>query len=192
MNRRSRRTTVTSLITCTFVAGSLAALAPAASAAPGIGTCTVKPADNGLSLTISGSGWAPDDMPLKIDGGEGVSPLEGVQPDGSFSVKRFQKSTDFTILPAKGGFKNCTVVKADKEANSDAIKKARVDGFNAGVKAGKAAAQENCQSNTHKKPDKHPSFTAQDQAVEDAFDKAFLAGSTSAFNKFCRTGGGNR
>lgn len=119
MNRRSRRTTVTSLIACSLLLGGGAALTPPATAAPAIGTCTVKPADNGLSVTISGSGWMPEDMPLEIDSGEGVAPLENVQPDGSFSVIRFQKSTDVTILPAQGGFKNCTVVKADKEANTD-------------------------------------------------------------------------
>ncbi|MFG2983679.1 hypothetical protein ACGFYQ_20930 [Streptomyces sp. NPDC048258] len=187
MNRRSRRTTVTSLIACSFLAGSMAALAPAATAVPAIGTCTVKPADNGLSITISGSGWTPEDMPLKIDGGEGVGELEGVQPDGSFSVVRFQKSTDFTILPASGGFKNCTVLKGDKETDRDAVRKARADGFKEGAKAGKAAAEENC-DNSKPKPHKRPGLTAQDQAVEDAFQQGFIAGAQSAFDKFCRTG----
>ncbi|MCX4694943.1 hypothetical protein [Streptomyces sp. NBC_01408] len=186
MNRRSRRTTVTSLLACSLLAGGGAALAPTATAAPAIGTCTVKPADNGLSITISGSGWAPTDMPLNIDGGEGVSPLENVQPDGSFSVVRFQKSTDFTILPASGGFKNCTVAKADKQANKDEIRKARNDGFRDGVKAGRAAAQEDC-GNEKPKPKKHPRLT-QEQAVEAAYGEGFIAGATSAFDKFCRTG----
>ncbi|MCY0947587.1 hypothetical protein [Streptomyces antarcticus] len=186
MNRHSRRTTVTSLVACSFFAGSLVALAPAATAAPAIGTCTVKTADNGLSITISGSGWDPK-VGLKIDGGEGVDTLP-VKPDGTFSLVRFQKSTDFTVLPDTGGFRNCQVLKADsaqKETDKNAIRKARQQGFNEGVKAGKQAAQEDCDSKP--KPHKKPGLTAQDAAVEAAFAQGFLAGAQSAFAKFCRT-----
>ncbi|WP_411102690.1 hypothetical protein [Streptomyces sp. cmx-4-9] len=111
MNRRSRRTAVVALLACSVLASGGAALAPAAASVPAAasGSCTVRPADNGLSVTVSGSGWAPEDLPLKIDGGGGVAQLENVAPDGSFTVVRLRKSTDFAILPATGGATHCTV-----------------------------------------------------------------------------------
>ncbi|UQW99879.1 hypothetical protein [Streptomyces sp. RerS4] len=193
--RHARRTVVSSLIAASFLSGGLAALSPAATAAaptvvPAIGTCTVTPAADGLSITITGSGWKPNEA-LSLNDGESTFPLS-VDADGNFMLKRFQKNTDFTVLPDSGGFKNCMVAKADKsqtQKDKEAIRKARQDGFNAGVKAGKAAAQENCDAAKPKPPKKHPGLTAQDEAVEKAFNDGFLAGATSAFNKFCRTGG---
>ncbi|MFJ6795300.1 hypothetical protein [Streptomyces sp. NPDC091268] len=193
MNRRTRRirrSGVTTLIAFSVLAGGSAALAStAAAAAPAVGTCTVKPADDGLSITISGSGWDPQ-VPLKIDGGEGLDSV-AVSPEGTFSLKRFQKNTDFVILPqAENGpaFVPCKVLKADKQENSDKIRKARNDGFREGVKAGKAAAQENCKSDKPKPHRHHQGLTAEDAAVEEAFNQGFLAGATSAFDKFCHTG----
>lgn len=184
MNRHCRRTTVTSLVACSFFAGSLVALAPAAASAPATGSCTVKPADNGLSVTVTGSGWDPE-AGLKIDGGEGVNTLP-VKPDGTFLLVRFQQSTGFTVLPETGGSTNCRVVEADnpqKASDESAVRKARQQGFREGVKAGRQAAQEDCNS----KPTPHgkPGLTAQDAAVEAAFEQGFLAGARSAFAAFC-------
>ncbi|MCX5379899.1 hypothetical protein [Streptomyces sp. NBC_00091] len=188
MNRRSRRTTVTSVIACSLLAGGMAALAPTATAAPALGTCTVKPAANGLSVTISGSGWDTN-VALQLNDGESTVDLN-LGPDGTFLVKRFQKpTTDFVVLPATGGFLNCKLVKADKDQlqkDKDEIRKARKKGFDDGVKAGKEAAKETCGSPAKHK--KHPNLTAQEQAVEDAYAQGFLAGAQSAFDKFCRPG----
>ncbi|MEU8773776.1 hypothetical protein [Streptomyces sp. NPDC048606] len=95
------------------------------------------------------------------------------------------------MLPDSGGFKNCMVAKPDKtqsQKDKEEIRKARADGFKAGVAAGKEAAQENCKKAKPKPPNKHPGLIAQDEAVEKAFNDAFLAGATSAFDKFCHSG----
>ncbi|RSS61228.1 hypothetical protein [Streptomyces sp. WAC06614] len=191
MNRHPRRTrtAVVTLIASSFAAGGLAALAPTATAAPALGTCTVKPNAAGTSVTISGSGWTDEqgnDLKASLNDGESTEPLS-IQ-NGSFQVTRFQKAdtVDFVVLPEKGGFKNCTVVPSDAAADKDAIRKARQQGFKDGVKAGKEAAQENCRG-PKPKPRHHQGLTAQEEAVEKAYEQGFLAGATSAFDKFCKT-----
>ncbi|MCB5179270.1 hypothetical protein [Streptomyces antimicrobicus] len=185
--RRTRHTAVVTLIVSSFAAGSLAALAPTATAAPAVGTCTVKPNEAGTSVTISGSGWTDDqgnDIKASLNDGESTEPLNIA--NGSFQVTRFQKNVDYVVLPDTGGFKNCTVVPSDAKANKDAIRKARAQGFQDGVKAGKEAAQENCRG-SKPKPKHNQGLTAQDEAVEKAYEEGFLAGATSAFDKFCKT-----
>ncbi|MFD3324412.1 hypothetical protein [Streptomyces sp. NPDC058701] len=190
MTRHRRRTTAGSLIACSLFAGSLVAghsvtLAPAAAAAPAVGTCTVKPAADGLSVTVRGSGWDPE-ADLRIDGGEGTGTVP-VEDDGTFSLVRFQQSTAFTVLPATGGTRACQVLTADDarpETGGNALRKARQEGFSAGVKAGTQAARQGCGSAPEPPP--KPGPTARNAAAAAAFEQGFLAGAQSAFDLFCR------
>ncbi|MGW6938715.1 hypothetical protein ACWGF3_06855 [Streptomyces xanthophaeus] len=197
MNTRTRLAVLCPALAAALALGSASFAQATAPSAVTAGTCTVKPSDDGKTVTVTGTAFiGTGGAALRGSSGNavGLGNLDGL--NGVFTQSGLPPG-EYLVESQKGPLIRCTAVGSDKDATVKALREARIQGFNEGVKAGKAAAQENCRSNIHKKPHKdfneHPGLTAQqDQAVQDAFDRAFLAGSTSAFNKFCRTGGGNR
>ncbi|MCB5179269.1 hypothetical protein [Streptomyces antimicrobicus] len=188
MKSRTRRLTAM----CPLVAVSLgvgpAAVADLAapSAVVTAGSCTVKPSDDGTTVTVTGTGFVgTGGAGLRGSSGnfEGLGNLDGLDPPGAFTRSGLPPG-DYLVQAQVGTVVHCKAVRADKETNKELVRAARDRGFADGVKAGKAAAQESC-DNAMPKPKKQPGLTAQDEAVEKAYEQGFLAGATSAFDKFC-------
>ncbi|UQW99880.1 hypothetical protein [Streptomyces sp. RerS4] len=156
-----------------------------------VGSCIVKPSDDGATVTVTGTGFIGTGGAALRGNAPGATVglgnLDGLNPPGVFNLTGLPP-TDYAVHQQKGGVVPCRQVRSDKATNQELVRAARDRGFNAGVKAGKAAAQENCDAAKPKPPKKPPGLAAQDEAVEKAFNDGFLAGATSAFDAFCRTG----
>ncbi|MER5871566.1 hypothetical protein [Streptomyces sp. NPDC002044] len=185
MNSRTRLAVLSPfLVSCVALGPVAVAQAPAAVPA---GSCTVKPSDDGVTVTVTGVDFiGTGGAGLRGDDGGfiGIGNLDGVAPPGFF-VRTGLPPGEYLVQQQKGPVVKCKAVGSDKATNSKSVREARQQGFSAGVKAGKQAAQEDCDSKP--KPHKKPGLTAQDAAVEAAFEQGFLAGAQSAFAKFCRT-----
>ncbi|MEU9378936.1 hypothetical protein AB0D94_34995 [Streptomyces sp. NPDC048255] len=186
MNHRTRLAALCPLLLASLALGP-AAVAQAPSAVPA-GTCTVEPSDDGKTVTVTGTdflGTGGAALHGSSGNAEGLGNLDELTPPGAFRLTGLPPG-DYHVKSQKLPAVNCTTAASDKVTNSKAVRDARNQGFIDGVKAGGAAAKENCDSKAEPEPQKKPGLTAQDQAVEDAYEQGFLAGATSAFTKFCK------
>ncbi|WP_412079107.1 hypothetical protein ACLF6K_37940 [Streptomyces xanthophaeus] len=185
MNSRTRLAAL-----CPLLLSSLALGPVAVAQAPStvmVGSCTVKPSDDGKTVTVTGTdliGIGGAGLRGSSGNFEGLGNLDAVNPPGSFTLSGLPPG-EYLIEPTKGPLVRCTAVASEKVTNSKAVRDARNQGFIDGVKAGGAAAKESCDNKAEPKP-KKPGLTAQDQAVEDAYGQGFIAGAESAFTKFCK------
>ncbi|MCX4694942.1 hypothetical protein [Streptomyces sp. NBC_01408] len=188
MSAMNPRTRLAAL--CPLLLSSLALGPVAVAQAPSVvtvGSCTVKPSDDGKTVTVTGTdfiGTGGAGLHGSSGNFEGLGNLDGVTPSGSFTRTGLPPG-EYHVESQKVPSVKCTIVASDKVANSKAVREARNQGFIDGVKAGGAAAKESCDSKAEPKP-KKPGLAAQDQAVEDAYGQGFIAGAESAFTKFCR------
>ncbi|RSS61227.1 hypothetical protein [Streptomyces sp. WAC06614] len=187
VNRRTRRlAALFPLVVVPLGLGPAAVTAGAAPAAVTAGSCTVKPSDDGTTVTVTGTGFVGTrGAALRGSSGnaEGLGNLDGFNPPGFFTRSGLPPG-DYLVQAQVGTVVRCKAVRADKETDKELVRAARDRGFADGVKAGKAAAQESCDNDTPR-PRHHQGLTARQEAIEKAYEQGFLAGATSAFDKFC-------
>ncbi|MBD0421609.1 hypothetical protein AB0L35_32155 [Streptomyces sp. NPDC052309] len=113
MHLHPRRTVVSVLASSLALSGAIV-FAPTAAAVPAA-SCTVTPAANGMSVTISGEGFT---APRDLNDGESTERLN-VDENGNFLLTRFQRNVDYTVLAVNEDqsdiFVNCRVVPPSTE-----------------------------------------------------------------------------
>lgn len=109
MHLHTRRAVVSFFVSSLALSGAIA-FAPSAGAVP-TASCTVTPAANGMSVTITGEGFS---APRNLNDGESTERLN-VDANGNFRLTRFQKNVDYTVLAVNEDqdfvFVNCSVVQ---------------------------------------------------------------------------------
>ncbi|MET7860320.1 hypothetical protein ABZS81_24535 [Streptomyces sp. NPDC005318] len=109
MHLHTRRAVVSFFVSSLALSGAIA-FAPTAGAVP-TASCTVTPAANGMSVTITGEGFT---APRNLNDGESTERLN-VDANGNFRLTRFQKNVDYTVLAVNEDqnfvFVNCQVAQ---------------------------------------------------------------------------------
>ncbi|MFD3328644.1 hypothetical protein [Streptomyces sp. NPDC058701] len=182
--QRTRRTLITSLLASSVALGGAAFLAPTAAAAVPAASCTVTPAANGMSVTITGEGFT---APRKLNDGESTQDLN-VDASGNFKLTRFQKNVDYTVLAVNEDqpfvFVNCKRVAAPgtttpqptPNATPQNNRRDYQQGFQAGFRAGQEAGRANC--DVRPQVDKSSDHSA-------AYWNGYTAGAARGFDRVC-------